>query len=398
MKQKLFWGLAAVALIFSSCSNNEEILNNEKGNPGSIGFEVSTGKTRAVTSNLATLQASSTGFGVYATNGASALEFIKNEGYLYQGNLWKWAVTDQDWPLTSAGYPINFYAYFPKNGLSLNSTLKSTYTIDADPANQVDYLAARQAGIASRPASGKVSFDFKHILSKIDFKVVTGAAVSVEVQSIAVKNVGNSGEFDFSSMTWSQAPGTFLQSHSYMRAPASQANMFVGKTTATDVTGSSGSLMLMPQNLTGRAWTPTAAPTSSDSYIEVVYRVKETAAPGKDLVGFSDATKHPDYAASSMNPKPAGPLFVKVGFTLPTNWQMGKAFTYTIYLGTPNTSGGNLVTDKFIDVDGNETDLPVKYPDTGTPINVPSPIVDNKPIGFIVSVTDWGTPSNVDVQ
>jgi hypothetical protein len=99
-----------------------------------------------------------------------------------------------------------------------------------------------------------------------------------------------------------------------------------------------------------------------------------------------------------MNPKPSGALFLKVGYALPTNWQMGKAFTYTIYLGTPDASGGNLVSDKFIDKDGNETDLPVIYPDTKDPINVPDPINQNKPIGFVVSVVDWGTPQNNDLK
>jgi hypothetical protein len=183
-----------------------------------------------------------------------------------------------------------------------------------------------------------------------------------------------------------------------MSAPVVEANKFVGSAAATPapVTSTSGSLMLMPQDFSGRAWSKTSAPSNTDAYIEVVYRIYETTT-GKDVVGYTDATKHPDYA--SLGNTTTGALFVKVGYPLPTVWEMGKGYTYTIYLGTLDASGGNLVDPDFMNDNGTDSGLPVVDPSNNDPINVPDPIVDTtKPIGFTVSVTDWTDVAGSDMK
>jgi len=218
--------------------------------------------------------------------------------------------------------------------------------------------------------------------------VVTGNKVTVEVQSVAVRNVGNAGTFSFANLVWTTPPFVWNSGFSYMKAPVDDANKFVNQNDAKDVKGASGSLMLMPQNLSGRGWDKTLHGLNNLSYIEVVYRVYETDG-GKDLIGFTDATDHPDYEGSVVT----GPLFVKVGYPLPTNWKMGQAYAYTIHIGD-GSSGGNLIEGNFIDEKGDETDLPVVYPETGEPIEPPDPIFpENDVIGFVVSVENWG-PQN----
>jgi hypothetical protein len=401
--KKLFLIFAAGALMLVGCTQ-EQPTSVITENPNAIGFHFSTGKTgtRAATNNLAALKGDTNGIGIYATNTSSSAEFIANVAYKWDnGNSkWAWDGTDQDWPSTEAGYPINFYAYYPKSGTNLTTTLSQPYTIVTNPANQKDLLAANQTGIATRPSSSDVALDFKHILSKIDFKMAVGAGMTADVQSIAVHSAGSVRTFDYSTLTWSGTAPTTNVNYSYMVAPVVSANIFPGQSPVSPVavTGTSGSLMLLPQDFSSRAWDKKEATISTSSYIEVVYRMTETAS-GKDVVGFTDASNHPNYNASTDSALAGLPLFVKVGYPLPTVWTMGKAYTYTIYLGTPSASGGNVVDPDFVDNGGNDTDLPVVDPNDHHPIPVPDPIVDvDKPIGFTVSVSDWSDASGIGLE
>ena len=386
MKMKTMLGLTIVALMLvkmlASCSK-DVVSSVTTGNPNAIGFEMSTGKTRATVNGLVNLQNDENGFGVYATNkGATANLFIDNKAYRYDG-VWKWAGTPIAWPSDDADYPVNFYAYYPKDIVTLTETLEANYTIAATPAAQEDFMAANKKDVMYRPVSGNVNLAFKHILSKIDFKIVTGTNVTAVVQSIAVKNVGNEGTFNFAGLSWTAAPASFPASYNFMAPAPAATQQFEGTTTGALVTGSSGSLMLRPQNLEGRGWDKTIANLNNLSYIEVVYRIYD--AEGKDLVGYSHASDHPEYEGSECESNGYdGPLFVKVGYPLPTNWLMGKAYIYNIFLGTSDSSGGNLIDPDFKDEDGDDTDLPVVGLDPEDPI-----IDTSKPIGFIVDVDDW---------
>jgi hypothetical protein len=392
MKTNVVLGLTVSAMMFASCERND-VTNVSNRDDNVIGFEVSTGKTtKSSVANLSALQSDANGFGIYATKGASSALFIDNKAYKYDGGIWKWAEASILWPSETTDYPVNFYAYHPKANTSLNASLTADYTVAAMPEDQKDLLAANQTGVTVRPASSDVALSFKHMLSKVDFKVVTGADVTVEIQSIAVKKVGNNGTFNYASLAWSAAPTAFNSAYDYMTAQMKPANVFAGVTTAKDVKGSSGSLMLMPQNLSARAWDKTITGlAASQSYIEVVYRVYETAT-GKDIIGYGDAANHPN------NTTVTGSLFVKVAYPLPTNWAMGKAYVYTIYLADGNSSGGNLIDEKFVDENGNDSKLPVIYPETGEKIDVLDPIFPDKPIGFIIVVEDWGTQNTTPLQ
>jgi hypothetical protein len=122
----------------------------------------------------------------------------------------------------------------------------------------------------------------------------------------------------------------------------------------------------------------------------------ETASPYNDVMGFTDATKHPDYA--ELGEGETGALYVKVGYPLPTNFAMGKTHIYTIYLGTPSASGGNLVEETFIDKDGGATDLPVIDPKTREDKEIPEPIVDlDQPVDLILTVGGWSNASGIAI-
>lgn len=387
---------AAASLFVVGCAK-DEVSNTNISAANVLGIDVSTGKTRANLANLDTLKRN--GIGIFATNGALGETFINNKAYIFEGE-WKWSGADILWPSSNEEYPINFYAYYPTGNTSLNPSLLDLYIIAATPGEQEDFLAANHLNVVTRPISSNVSLAFKHILSKIDFKVLTGLSVTVEVQSVAVRNVGGAGMFNYANLTWSEAPisqaeapaGSWNANYSYMRAPLNVANKFAGATTAAKVQGSHGSLMLLPQALSGRAWDETAGNIPSQSYIEVVYRIYETS-NGEDVVGYTNATQYPGGGNGV-----TGPLFVKVGYSLSTTWLMGKAYTYTINLGTANDSGGDLIAENFVDKDGNDSGLPVIDPATKEAINVPEPIFPDRPIGFIVSVDDWGAEENIPIK
>jgi hypothetical protein len=402
--KKIILSLAVASLIFASCSK-ETTTSEVIGNPGAIGFNPSTGKTtRATPSLIGTLTSDPAGFGVYATksDGESTPaqeQFIANQAYIYNNGTskWEWDGSANMWPNDAAEYPINFYAYHPKTETTLAlATLSQQYEIAQNTlaAPQKDLLAAQKLNVQTRPQSSNVNLDFKHILSQVKFNVVGGTGMTVEVQSIAVKSVGSVHTFKYGTnpMAWDgTAPATNID-YSYMSAPAIVANEWDGDgSTANPVTGTSGSLMLIPQDFSARAWDKQAAPVAADTYIEVVYRMIETTG-GKDVVGYTDADNYPDAAGTYSDDEAnvGKHLFVKVGYPLPTVWEMGKTYTYTIYLGTPSASGGNLTNGFFIDENGTTTDLPVIHPDDETQINVPDPIVDTtQPIDFLVSVGAW---------
>ena len=392
MKNQILAGLTIMTLMFAGCSRDEVSSINES-DANSIGFELSTGKTRADVVDLGVLQRDADGFGVFATNGSSSATFIDNKAYKYEGDTWKWAELNMLWPTQKTGFPVNFYAYYPLSKTALTKSLTADYRVEETPENQVDYLAANQVGVADKPISRSVLLTFRHILSKIDFMIVTGSKVTVEVQSITIRNVGNSGTFNHAILAWTTPPYIWNSSFSYMTAPLKAANTFAGQTSAKAVTGSSGSLMLMPQNLSGRPWNKESLLSlASLSYIEVVYRVYETDS-GTDVIGFTDASEHEDYAGGV-----TGPLFVKVGYPLPTDWLMGKAYAYTIHIGD-GSSGGNLIEENFIDENGNVTDLIVVYPETGEPIEPPGPIFpENDVIGFVVNTENWGVQEENPLQ
>ncbi|MCL2072331.1 MAG: fimbrillin family protein [Marinilabiliaceae bacterium] len=393
MKSIIRTGLVITAITIASCTKDEVInVNNPASN--SIGFEISTGKTRAITADIDLLKSDANGFGIFATNGSDSELFIDNGKYKYNSAnyLWSWEGKSRNWPESEDEddniedyYPINFYAYYPYSETELGEDLLHSYEIAETPELQLDLLAAKNVDILSRPETNLVPLSFKHILSKIDFRVISNEDFTVVIQSIAVKNVGKDGTFDYSEIMWAAAPEEFNTSFSYLKAADKKDNIFAGNTTAVNVEGTSGALMLMPQDLSGRKWDKTIANLNNLSYIEVVYRIFRIS-DGSDVVGYTNAEDHPMY--EELGSTVTGPLFVKVGYPLPTNWLMNKAYKYDIYLDG-SSSGGIVIDEDFVDEDGEDSDLPVVDPETEEPIEPEDPIFNFKQIGFDVVVIDW---------
>jgi hypothetical protein len=407
-KIEIILGLATVALLVAGCAENSTtgvnpVINDD---PNTIGFEMGTGKaTRATDNTLITLQNDQNGFGVFATNGRMPVDrgeglFINNEVYVYNKvtGEWQWKKEDILWPQEASMYPINFYAHYPIGDYTMSVAQRLRDFTIADVANQVDYLAAKKEGVSARPANSKVTLDFKHILSKIDFKLSVGMGTTVEVQSVAVKQVSTSGQFNYQRLGWNTSGGA-VANYYYMTAPVVAANIKSTTTEPVAITSTYGSMMLIPDVIAKTPWDGLVdAPATGEDHIEVVYRVYETNG-GEDVVGYTDAENHPNWASTDhpnhnadTHPDDGTKLFIKVAYPLSTFWEMGKAYTYILHLGDPNYSGGQLIEDFYIDEEGNVTDLPVE------PYDIPDIIYpDNWVIGFDVVVSDWADAGSTDL-
>lgn len=407
--------LATCGLIFASCSNNDVFEeNNDIHSQDNINFSANT--TRAIINGLDQVKG---GFKVYATENGKTPWFINGDTYKFEEGKWDWPLvsghqTIYSWPTTAAGYPMNFYAFYPINdpkGFSLNSnkvgTVTADITIEADPINQTDFLAANYENVTTKPASGKLNLKFGHITSKVNFSVIAGIGANVFVQQIHMQNVGNTGTYRYNSVTtegvtdpakWtSSLTGGTLDKYKYFptvsvpgttKALPTFTPPTADETTKNPVytTETNRHLMLRPQTTTA-TWTGTKTDPAAingeikptNAYIESVYRIEANG--DVNAVGYKSAADHPDYKADSYS----GPLFIKVGFPLGTSltWDQGKGYMYSLKLGTVDATGGIIIDDNYYDDKGNRTDLTIKDKEPGDPVN-------DGDIHFNVDVTVWG--------
>ena len=407
--KKFVLGLAAMALIFASCSKDEVTGVNDQ-NPDVIGFFSST--SRATINNLAALQSDASGFKVFGTSGSSPSAWYANvagSNYGFASSAWGWKTTNATWPTVVADYPMNFYAMYPATHASV--VLSSTYptvsgavTIPAAASAQADLLAAT-ASTTTKPGDGKLALTFKHILSKVNFGIIAGYEKSVIVQTIGVKNVSSKGTYNYVTGAWS-AIGTDA-AFDYFRNTTTPFNVTgsdAAETAATPIyTGgaaASANLMLMPQTHT--TWNKST--TVANSYVELIYRLTATGLPNS--IGYTNATNYlTDYTgyvdgtdtwgsytgiSTGGTPYGAKPLFIKVGFPMDATsftWASGKGYTYNIGLGTLGSCNGFYTDDTYYDENGDDTGIPIIGPD-GTPVEPGDPVSDDI-LHFLVNVTDW---------
>ncbi|MGL5786755.1 MAG: fimbrillin family protein [Bacteroidales bacterium] len=423
--------LAACGLIFASCSSNEVFEENKDVYSQDV-INLNANTTRASVNGLDNVKE---GFAVLATSGSSpASWFLDGETtsesiYKFFAPGWNWSngtatsASGHKWPVTAAGYPMNFYAYFPyasTSGFTLNKSNVGSVTaainIAADPAAQTDYLGANYKNVTTKPASGKLNLMFRHITSKVNFGIIAGNGSDVYVQQIHMQNVGNTGTFNYNDMVWNGlASETGTGKYKYFpkeTVPSAAVivpflAMVKDEVTNNPVFGTDSqgkhdrSLMLRPQNNTN-VWDGSKnnpAPvggviTPSKAYIESVYRIEANG--DVNAVGYKDASVHPDFAtlaSDKQNALKGKPLFVKVGFPLGSalTWGQGKGYMYKLKLGTADATGGIIIDDNYYDEKGNRTDLTNKDKDPGDPVN-------DGNIHFNVDVTEWEADTDGSIR
>lgn len=223
MKKKLFLGLlAAAAVSFTACQKDEVI--SEVPQDQAIGFGTYVGRDAQTKASVIDETALGTqGFGVFAyytgtadypvSNTTIAPAFMNNVKVWYDTSLepdaWNYENLKY-WPGTTD--KISFFAYAPYQGTGITNLpttgTKSdptiTFAVQDEVENQIDLLYAepvKDEYYNKNSNGGTVSFNFKHALSRIGFKVKTsGTHYRVNIEKITISgNFYNGGVFNLNS-------------------------------------------------------------------------------------------------------------------------------------------------------------------------------------------------------
>lgn len=413
--RKLILLPALCGLVLASCSKTELTGDGPvmPTNPDQIHFGSTT--TRASINTITNLHG---GFKVYAVeNGNTSAWYPNIDGtndYKYEtvGATWIWTKIGENipmWPTTAGSYPMNFYAYYPSTAptgfapsATAPSALTADITIQATPADQTDFLAAKNL-TESKPGTGNLAMEFKHITSKVNFSIVTGLNVTASVSNVSINNLKNSGTYDYMAATtpWSGITGT--GSYSYFKNATPIVNATTTEGFVTPIVAASSvnhHLMLIPQAATA-AWDGTttgltgidgtdAGVVVDGAYIEMNYHIQTT---GGNNVGFTSrvdcniesthTTEFDKYKIGGTYGNRA--LYIRVGFPMggPLTWTMGKGYMYNINLGTATATGGKYLSKYYYDDEGNNTMILING------AKVPENVAGDGTIHFEVGVGAW---------
>lgn len=370
MKKQLFFAVLATAMTLVGCSKDEVTTSAEFSDSNAIGFKtyvpkaaISRGSAIGSTTDLQT-----TNFDVFAFTGSdqfmgtSASDGVK----IAYSTGWDYATESEKayWP-SDASTKIDFYAVSPEIATGLTKNFLSTkqeltYAVSSTAAEQCDlmYAEVKQAskgdrvGDGSNVSTGGVKLNFNHALSQIVFKAKAAVAdYQVDVESVTIHNLTNSGTFAYSSKAWTTI-NTIANYAADIQAPVTEI-----VNTAVDLTTSANALLLIPQvstawDVNGATKKITDADVAKQTYIEISCKIANT----KNGVSYiwGDAA---NYAT------------IYVPFK--ADWTQANKYTYTIVFCDPNGNNG--------------------YNPNGEPTN------DDLLISFDPIVAPWVDQSNSDI-
>ena len=377
MKIGKILAVAAVATVFASCSNEEELANVGKSESNAIRFAGISGLSDTRTTPIGTSNLTSTNFDVMA--------FMSSDNALFMGgkhvsgvsdhgvkivcktSAWDYADPDQMayWPTEG---DVDFYAVSPAisndlvldNGFAydLTSVAKTISYRMVDEYNttgtnhDVMYAVAKGRNKVNN-GTNAVQMNFKHILSQVVFKAKTASSIlEVDVENVKIHNFVQSGVFTLPAgepaekeptmSNWSTSPdeAVFTATVKLNAANVKTNNAVV------ELSDMNSPLMMIPQKLTkwststGAAVSKHVADTKKECYLEISMKLKQN-----DSYLIGSATEYKT---------------VYVPFDNGTGWEPGKRYIYTLIFG-----GG--------------------YDDQGEPIL--------SPIKFEAATVDWANAS-----
>lgn len=224
MKKNIFLWVAVFAVgAMSSCSVDKVV---DQAEARYIGFDPFANKvTRAATTTAEGLGHSSFSvFGRYEEGTSTYNVIFNNKEVKWTGSTlddtggsWKYEplvpwVSGKKYQFAAiAPYKASGYSYTYGTDISTDGTYSlGSITVDADEVNQIDYMTATPINNYAS-GTGPVSFDFNHILSKIDFKFQpqnTGekawpSDVKIDIKSITLSSVATTKSY--TNGTWGDA-------------------------------------------------------------------------------------------------------------------------------------------------------------------------------------------------
>lgn len=344
MKIGKILAVAAVATVFASCSNEEELANVGKSESNAIRFAGISGLSDTRTTPIGTLNLTSTNFDVMA--------FMSSDNALFMGGkhvtgvsdhgvkiVYKTSAWDYDDPDKVAYWPtagdVDFYAVSPAitddlvhQGFAydMTSTAKTITYATVDEYNSTgtnhDVMYAVTKG-RNKENNGKtaVQMKFKHILSQVVFKAKTTSSIlEVDVKSVKIHNFVHGGTFtlpaDEPAMSnWSLSP---VAEGAYT-VKLNAANVKTNNA-AVNLSDMNSPLMMIPQKLTkwstysaGTAVPKIEADGKKECYLEISMKLKQN---DSYLIGSATGYKT-----------------VYVPFDNATGWEPGKRYIYTLIFG-----------------------------------------------------------------
>lgn len=362
MKKVIFGTALASMALLSACSSDNELANVGTSSNNAIGFHVVGNKAETRANPITSSNLNKTDFKVYAFTKDGKAFMGKNDTELawnginikYKGGKWDYA-NESDlryWPSTS----LDFYAVNPGTfekgsysyGMDLNYTWKiasSSQTIHYSAFDEYGQTSANKTqnidvmyGIAKDQTytaenGGKVTFQFKHILSQVVFKAKTALEnMEVNINEIKIHNIKYAGTFTLpttstESGTWTLnpiLPGTDGKRHNAFTVVKGQ-NITVTNT-VTDIS-SETPMLNTPQTL--KAWDVTTPKTKEqadaadpiESYLEITCKIKQE---GEYVFGSESAYNT---------------LYVPFG----TTWEIGKRHIYTLIFGGGYNNQGQAI-------------------------------------------------------
>lgn len=377
MKIGKILAVAAVATVFASCSNEEELANVGKSESNAIRFAGISGLSDTRTTPIGTTNLTTTDFDVMAFMSSDNALFMGGKHELghsdqgvkivYNTSAWDYADKDQQayWPTTG---DVDFYAVSPAmtdelvyQGFKydMTSTLKTiTYaTVDeyktaAGTNHDVMYAVAKGRNKTNNGTTA-VQMNFKHILSQVVFKAKTTSSIlEVDVENVKIHNFVHGGTFTLpegepAMSDWSPSPVAEGAYTVKLNAANVKTNNAV-----VNLSDMNSPMMLIPQKLTkwstysaGTAVPKIEADGKKECYLEISMKLKQN---DSYLIGSAAEYKT-----------------VYVPFDNATGWEPGKRYIYTLIFG-----GG--------------------YDDQGEPIL--------SPITFNAATADWVNAAGTDVN
>lgn len=346
MKIGKILAMAAVATVFASCSNEEELANVGKSESNAIRFAGISGLSDTRTTPIGTLNLTSTNFDVMA--------FMSSDNALFMGGkhvsgasdhgvkiVYKTSAWDYDDPDKVAYWPtagdVDFYAVSPAitddlvyHGFAydMTSTAKTiTYTTvdeyNSTGTNHDVMYAVTKGRNKGNNGTMAVRMNFKHILSQVVFKAKTTSSIlEVDVRSVKIRNFVHGGTFTLPAgegepamSDWKLSP---IAAGAYT-VKLKEANVKT-KNAAVDLSDMASPLMMIPQKLTkwstysaGTAVSKLDADNAKECYLEISMKLKQN---DSYLIG----------SATGYNT-------VYVPFDNATGWEPGKRYIYTLIFG-----------------------------------------------------------------
>ena len=378
MKIGKILAVAAVATVFASCSNEEELANVGKSESNAIRFAGISGlsDTRATPINTANL--TTTNFEVMAFMSADNALFMGGKHELghsdqgvkivYNTSAWDYADKDQQayWP--TAG-DVVFYAVSPAMmndlipyfGYDMTSAAKTIIYTTFDEygssrstiANQDVMYAVAKGRNKTNNGTTAVQMNFKHILSQVVFKAKTTSSIlEVDVQRVKIRNFVVGGTFTLPDGEPAMSNWSLSGAAKGVCTVKLDAANVVTKNAVVDLSDMNSPLMMIPQKLTkwstysaGTAVSKHEADNANECYLEILMKLKQN---DSYLIGSAAEYKT-----------------VYVPFDNATGWEPGKRYIYTLIFG-----GG--------------------YDDQGEPIL--------SPITFDAATTNWVDAAGTDVN